>query len=367
MDQSLNTEALSTLKEDASYLTQPNDKSIPTDSALVIVTQDTDEKNMDAIVASLSEYDVSLQTTEEGITRVHKLDDVSDTILAAESIGQADAEYVAQNFTEFTEKVASPNEFTQMPTKTHLAATQQFIKKAVVDEKSDLVSGFLTHVADQLTYLEALRVSIRHCHDNTLACQLEQLRQEAIEDQAKAGVSNAFLVYRKDKQLIDLKTLTLNHGYYNDDFDTVVPFMPPSYVIQTLISTIDDRDFRDLHWETHLSRHVLLPAQSSERDVVLMSYLDLLGYLASNRLGQFMEDVMTLIDQECATVCASVEAIRQDDLSMGNKLELIEKVTPALRENLKHLITFYRYQTIAKPFVYNAGLLMSYFRKQFGQ
>jgi hypothetical protein len=366
MSLGLNDEALGELQEDASYLTEPQDKSTPTDGALVIVTQDADEKYADAAVAALDNFDVTLQTTEEGVTRVHKLDEISNTILAAETIDQSDAEQIAQNLEGFEGNVGQTSEFTQVPTKTLLKPTQQYVQRVAVEEKDDLVGTFLTNVAQHTDSIQKLMEAVGTIHTG-LVDDLDRLRVAAIVDQAKAGTSRAFLTY-KDGRLTDLRSLNITRELANNKYDTLVDFLPPKHVVVELHCCLNDSRFQSLHCEIEEGRGpILLGFERSGTDRREFSYLALLGLLASNRFSNYFEEAVVGITKLYTDLKADIDKVQAEEMSISNKFELIERLAPDLRSYVKKMSVLYGYQSVTKSLVGNVEILMNCYRKQLGK
>ena len=337
----LNDDTLDELQATDSFVEKPSsdDGSLPEKIVEVAVPDKLPDEAKDAYYAKavdeMTAYDVQLQTTEAGVTRLHDLDRVADTVLATESIGQSDAEEVARLLPALSEEVAPPSQYTEIPTKTNLIATQSFVSKAVESERNEVLGKFLEIVDAELSTLAPIDTCAIVAQ---LLEGLEVLRQAATLDLAKVSVSKNFYAYREgNTELLDLRHYGL--GNLTTDipkFSDGPKFLPTVDISRLANDALTNNDF--MFFNARGSSSYRCPesdlnrlGECSDRDRRFSwTYMELLTYLASGEAGVKLAEIHLAYEATKTLVSENVEAVKAI-VDSPAQLVKVDEVLPLVR------------------------------------
>lgn len=232
---SLNQEAMDDLDQEAEYLTTETDNPESKEDLVVKTDERIDPslpQDVDVTVSRLEDYNTHIRTVEDGIEKTHDLQDVMDTVLANETIGQAGAVEIEDRVGGLAEAVAPVNEYTQAPSSVNYKETKNYVAQKL-QSSYDLVS--VKHKA----YLEATLEQAKELHTKLLEEEIPSLLREL--DGARAETSDEiedtfdiseYLAYTKGEEparLVNLATEPMTstpmHELYqiSEDYEHLVP------------------------------------------------------------------------------------------------------------------------------------------------
>lgn len=353
---SLNADALDELDKETTFVKEPEIDDHIKDKAIIKVEQPEDGDVAVKSMIVLQDYDTSLQTTENGISRLHSLDEITETVLSSETINQSTAEELSRVFESFSETVAPSNEFTQVPTRTHLKATQNFVQSEIQKEQQEVLNSFIQFINTEANEAQALLNCITDERYPQVAEQLEELNHQAILDLKEASQSRNFLLYNRKNELVDFRLRTIHDGIGYEDFENIPEAFPVETLIRGLFRSFNDLEFRDLHATAYafnrLNQEELMKDYQKDRDVYVdFNYLSLLSYFAENRIGIYLqathEEVMAIQEE----IYPKLDLILKEG-NVEEKLVQIEELLPRVRSYLRGLTRFYRHLNAARQFAH---------------
>lgn len=380
---SLNDEAMDDLHEEADYLTQSEGEA----ASLGVVRVETEDaidlklpKNIDEAVSALSDYDVQIQTTKDKVTKVFELDDVASTVLAQETISQADAAEVERVYSGLYDAVAGPKEYTEAPSSINLKATQDYVAEKKIEALSNAFSDHKTYVEKTSKHVFCLL----HClNEEMLPMTLDEfdaLRRKATDDLSKASVSNNFLVYTKEckneageitkaPELIDLKNLRLYGSIEDRDYQIPESLncLPDADDITKLREVYHGKAFRSLMMTSNIYRDVLEALHrdfhsdgSTERNFYDLTYLDLLTVFASGKIETFLTRTFEALNAVASQATPVIERVLSSD-SMSK--EELSETALAVSDFYEKLMSAEKFRSVAYMFCYRAKPILDGFRQ----
>ena len=360
---SLNADALDELDQEASFIKEPEIDDQIKDRAIVKVEPAEDDEAMVKSMIVLQDYDTTLQTTEDGISRLHSLDEITDTVLSSETISQSTAEELNRVFESFSEVVAPSNEFTQVPTKTHLKASQNFVQSEYQKEQQEVLNTFIQFINTEAKEAQLLLNCIVDERYPQTAELLEQLNHEALLDLQRASQSRNFLLYNTRNELVDFRVRMIHSGLDYSEFDNIPEAFPKKAIIKGLFDSFNSVEFRDLYRSAqifvHRQNEELLKEYQKDSDAfVSFDYLSLLSCFAENRLGTYLQatnEEMLAIQED---IYPKLELILSEG-TVEEKLSQIEELLPRVRAYLRGLTKYYRHLNSARWFCHYAQAYMN--------
>ena len=382
-NKSLNDQAMDDLHEEADYLTEDEGKA----ASLGTVRVETEEaldlkvpKEVDQAVSALSDYDVQIQTTKDDITKVYELEDVASTVLAQETIGQADAEEIERVYGGLYDNVASKQEYTAAPSSINLKETKNYVEERKALFESEAIQrhkDYLKNTSEQAYCL--LQCLYESVYPETMD-MLEQTRRVCIEDLSKASLSKNFLIYtketRNDKgevtrmpELIDLKTLRLYDSIKREEYtipDTL-QCLPDDDDVRKLREVFHSNQFRKLMTESSLYRDVLESLHrdfhnysGSREECYDLTYVDLLTVFTSGKIEEYLQKAFEAL----ADVAKSAKPIIEEMLSDSQKTkEQLSECALATSDFYEKLLTAEKFRMMAYMLCYRAEPILAGFRK----
>ena len=368
----LNDDTLSELQPTDNFITPPSsdDSSLPPAVVSVetptAVSSEGKDDYYQVAVDELSKYDVQLKTTEDGLTRLHDLDRVTDTVLAAESIGQSDAEEVNRLLPALSEEVAPPKQFTELPTRTNLTETKAFISQAVASEKDTLVSGFMAIVDAELAVLAPIDIPL--LVNRTLEA-LEGLRQAAILDIAKVGVSKKFYFYRDEpKELIDVRHYPIRglmESRAEEGTELEIPGAGLACSLTTALTCDDFVKFMkrgSVAYRSPEGALIRMQDRDGDTDRHQWSYMELLSYLVTGEAGTLLSEMALGFETMKTKTEEELERVKKAD-GTNDSVRVIDDAFPIVRDFTQATIGLFRVCMALKAVTLYSGEVLAIMRK----
>ena len=379
---SLNDDAMVDLNEEADYLTDDEGKAASAGIVRVETEDGLDLKvppEIDQAVSALSDYDVQIQTTKDDVTKIYELDDVANTVLAQETIGQADAEEIERVYGGLYENVASKEEYTTAPSSINLKETKEYIeeKRAMFE-----VEAIQRH-KDYLQKTSEQAICLLQCLNEKVVPEtmemLEQLRRLSQDDLTKASVSKKFLIYTKEvkndkgevtrsPELIDLKKQRLYDSIKREEYEIPEWLMclPEDDDIRKLREVFHSAQFRKLMSETNAYRDVLDSLHNDfhrtygKEDRYTLTYIELLMVFASGKIEEYLQkafESLTLVANNAKPV---IEKMLDDT---PKTREMLSECALAVSDFYEKLLTAEKFRMLAYMLCYRAEPILAGFRK----
>ena len=301
LDLSLNEDAVSDLHPAEVIVEDP--KPEPTPVVNVEVTpQDSAVDHADAITKELENYDVTLQAVENGVAHYFELEDVAKTILAAESIGQADAEKLAVQYDDFVDVVGHAREFSQQPSKTNLKPTQQYLEEKIKTEAQVQCEALTNFMAKDLERVKLILVQMKDNQIDELKEKLEGLRIKALADLDRVVKSRYFFIPNKEQsRVIDLRRTELTGNIGEEGIDAGI--LPQKAILRRFDDVSRSTAMRRLFktatygWGLPADRfYALYNVDRTDFECPKFNYLELLAFLASHTFDETIDDIVEVLD-----------------------------------------------------------------------
>lgn len=380
----LNDEALDTLKPTGEFVTPPSGDTPPGGALTVVVEPPEDNREIDALVASLSNYDVTLQTAEDGLTKLHSMDEVANLVLASESIGQSEADEVLKIMPRLSDDVAPISDYTEVPTRTKLIETKAFVTRTLAEEKRTALECCINFLKTEFAHGEMLLKYLSETRLPAIYSDLEALRLESLEDLVNVGVSMNFLHYTTDNHptLVDFRTRTITRYSTSENFATIPASHPSDGLMKALDDALRAEDFKLFYEATSPVTYtidtmmaLLRSSRISEDGSTPHSYQSLLCYFAGNSA---MRALNCLVDcavsgslrplnpngsVEQANVGQVVAAILNADLSDEDRLKALTVSMPDIRQAMANILVLHRFCAALTPVLQHTCSLFSCYRQ----
>lgn len=338
----LNDDTLNTFGDTDGFIKTPDASNEDSPNAVVIVENKAPLNDPSELVAQLDQYDVTLQTTEDGLTKLHDLEDIEKLVLSTETISQSLAQDVANALPSLEEEVAPVALYTNAPTKTNLAATQNFVKRETAALASSTAQQVAEFIAQDLGKFKVLNDEFINNTLPALTAVLDKVRGEALTDLQTVPTSKAYLAYRKDTDmrqvLIDFRIAPLRSWPCPTQLLTSTPNGFPGLdvvnALDTILSTtVLSGFFARLDWAP-VGIYNLATSRDVDADIVRHSYLSLLQLFASNQVGLVLETLVQKLREHVA-------GLPEQIVVQENGLESIRNVRMAIsaQKNLLILVT----------------------------
>lgn len=378
---SLNDAALDDLDQEADYLTQGEGEAASIGVARVVTDDELDvkvPKEVDEAVSALSDYDVQIQTTKDDVTKIHELSDVANTVLAQETISQADAEEVNRVYGGLYEEVASAKEYTQAPSSINLQQTKDFVKEKLEDVKQTAIQRHQEYMSKTFTHASCLLKCLKEDLLPELYEDMEVARRHALSDLAEASVSKKFVIYstpRMNKEgevsqpprLVDLKTLAMYDSVRREEYELPASLqsLPSDDDVHKLRDVFHGAVFRKLMKESDLYRDVLESLHRSYHefgdgrgDVYCLTYIDLLGILSSGKIESYIKDAFNALEE----VFVNAEAVINKTLADGASEEDLSESSLIVSDLYEKLLLAEKFRMTMAMFLYRAKPILEGFR-----
>ena len=381
---SLNDEALSELNDDADYLTDGNSKDTIKDTIVVACDNKVDldvPDDIDAAVSALDGYDVELQTSKDDVVKVTALDDLANTVLAQETISQADAEEVERVYGGLYENVASQKEFTQTPTSVNLKETQQYVEATLEATKTAAINRHKEYLVKTYDHATCLLKCLNEKLLPELLDELAKLREQSTADLAKASVSKNFLVYTKElkndagqvtssPRLIDLKNSMLFCDIKEQyDIPASLRSLPSKDDIEMLREVFYGVVFKRLMSVSKITTDILASLHreyhslsDGDRTYYDLTYIDILSIYVSGRIESYITEAFAALNQLAEKIVEVVpKFIASEDGSEDQEQRWSESALEVsdfyerLMQAEKLCMTVYMFNYRAKPILEGFG------------
>lgn len=365
---SLNEDAVSDLHPAEVIVEDP--KPEPTPVVNVEVTpQDSAVDHADIITKELENYDVTLQTVENGVAHYFELEDVATTILAAESIGQADAEKLAAQYDDFVDVVGHAREFSQQPSKTNLKPTQQYLEEKIKTEAQVQCEALTNFMAKDLERVKLIVMQMKDNQIDELKEKLEGLRIKALADLDRVVKSRAYFTPNKDQtRILDLRRSTLTS--YSVDDSAVSGLLPSKEILQQFDDLIGSAAFARLLKSA--SYGYGLPADrfynhySLDRtnyDHAKFNYLELLAFLASHTFDETIDDIVAVLEKAIGVFADPEAPMNQFPSEEGVRVGKLADLTELSRDVMGFALSAWSSFAALDGFATLAGAILSHMGK----
>lgn len=314
----------------------------------------------------LEENEVLLQTTHEGVKRVHQMEEVVETVLAEESISRSRAKAIALVFEEFSQAVAKPIEFTEVPTATNLKETRAFVTTKLASEKEKLALNFTDYLKSTQSSIKCIVGEVKErLLPETLAI-LDTLRQEALEDLSKAATSKAFYLYRSNNEMVDLRKRLIDLPCELSEFHTSGHhLLPDRALVEALHCELSKQYVQDLFYVSSLQINDprrTLHLFNREGEYTCVSYLGLLTFYANGGMLEVFTNLGAFYSEEGERVLS----LLQRDLPEGASytFDEVKKEISNLSSFVGEITLFYCVLVTTRAFFMLSSELMAHHRKQ---
>lgn len=355
LEPSLNDEALNDL---SSVSTDGSDGGL----VVEVEPHQTEVNHADAISKELEGYDATLTAVENGIEDHFKLHDVIDTVLAAESISQVDAERIAAVAPEFIEQVGAVQEFTQRPSRTHLTQTQQWVNNRLLASDEAAKAALKKFVTTDLLRIKEIFSTAGQELILNVIDKYRQLRMVAQSDLQYAANSKAFYHCSNDEK--DVRDFKFCEFYAHDGESENWTQARAAFLPLELT-----RNFADVARHPALERLMVTnrggfgsPAERFFRTVgraegqTMFNYISLLGFLATQNFDEILEDLERALH-------AAYESISQGDVNVepesGTVLAPELAAVRAVRDYVDYAVAVYAAVRAADDFATVSAIIVA--------
>lgn len=176
----------------------------------VVAASGDNAEDPEAVMPTIANYDAWIKTEEDRVPQLHRLRDITETILAVESIGLETLQNIehkagAETLARIEQEVGPINTFTAVPTSTNLRETKNCLRRLLLEKEAE--------VADHYSWIRANRFAA--LRDLLTTCQAEapaaiSILEEIIND-AKAALiilTNSKNTYFSLDEVVDGKAKT---------------------------------------------------------------------------------------------------------------------------------------------------------------
>lgn len=368
LDLSLNEDAVSDLHPAEVIVEDPKPEPTPVVN-VEVTTQNTAVDHADTITQELENYDVTLQAVENGTAHYFELEDVAKTILAAESIGQADAEKLAAQYPDFVDTVGHTREFSQQPSKTNLKPTQQYLEGKIKSEAQVQCDALTNFVARDLERVKLILGQMKDNQTEELKEKLESLRVKALGDLDRVVKSRAYYVPNKEQSaVLDLRRRALSGPSCEDG--VTLGIFPSKEVLVQFDELIDSPAFARLLKSA--SYGYGLPAERFYAQYDLpqthyerpeFNYLELLAFLASHTFGETIDDVVAVLEKSVKTFADPEAPINQFSPEEGVCVTQLAELSKLSRDVMNFALSAWGSFSTLDGFATLANVILSHMGK----
>ncbi len=366
-DLSLNEEAVQDLHPTDGVVDTPSEPAAAV--KVEVTTQNTAVDHADTITQELENYDVTLQAVENGTAHYFELEDVAKTILAAESIGQADAEKLAAQYPDFVDTVGHTREFSQQPSKTNLKPTQQYLEGKIKSEAQVQCDALTNFVARDLERVKLILGQMKDNQTEELKEKLESLRVKALGDLDRVVKSRAYYVPNKEQSaVLDLRRRALS-GHSCEDGVTLGIFPSKEVLVQfdeLIGSPAFARLLKSASYGYGLPAERFyaqydLPQTHYERPK--FNYLELLAFLASHTFGETIDDVVAVLEKSVKTFADPEAPINQFSPEEGVCVTQLAELSKLSRDVMNFALSAWGSFSTLDGFATLANVILSHMGK----
>ena len=304
----LNDDTLSEFAENAHNVQLPDpDDSNPV-MAIIADTPDP-TTDVDAVIAAMPNYDAKIVALVDGEAKVHDVSTLSAQLLTTESIGQGDAEEIAAMLPELQDEVAAVNEYSQVPTRTNLEATQRFVTRKLEELKTQRnadLRAFLETEFKAIMTLDLMTITAE------LIAELDRLQALSVQDLQVVTASKAFFAVKKegDDRTVDIRSIPLQ-SIDSEQYEALPSYVPTHEALTGLISILRSAAFVtfDHTVSTHPCEHIRLAMLCPEPcsiEAKEWRYLDLLAFFSTGAHKEALSTLCGLITKESTRVASAM-------------------------------------------------------------
>lgn len=294
----LNSESLIDL-EDGRVIAPAGSPEALAENALVVIGQTADDKEAQKAAEELEGYSVTLQTTVDGLTRQHEMEDVVNTLMASETISRTDAVQLVKCFEGLTDVVGQPETFTAVPSRTNLEPTKRYVRKAVYDEETALNEQLQQFIDVALEPVQQQLLMLEERHLPTCLEGLEMLHHQAEDLFEELEEGKLFLLYNANKELIDTRLMAFV-SLFNQMF-TVENSEYFAEVVRGLVRALSDPSVKLLLKSASNPRVSMPPSEftSPEYEVENLSLMKYLPYFTHKLIANYLTHQTVMLQERC--------------------------------------------------------------------
>jgi len=158
--------------------------------------------------ANLPNLDVSFKTVNDGINKVTELKDVEGEILASECINKHNAKLVDDVFGNFLGTGIILEEFTQLPSKTNLLYTTNFMRRNISIEEQATIANYQLLIDQPLNDAKELLNNLKNSYITNIVIAINEVQSISI-DLSQDVIKNKNLVVQYKGGFVNLGTIDI--------------------------------------------------------------------------------------------------------------------------------------------------------------
>jgi hypothetical protein len=359
---SLNDDVEAEIGRDADYLTTGDGEGASQGDALMVSDPTAVvHEDLEAELRSLDGMEVEIQTTVDGVTRLHDLKEVSDLVLTQESISLSDAEQVDMKIGGLFESVTR-KEFTEVPTRANLAEVRAYVADKSKAE-SDVV--YERHAKLMATTFETAIGMADRLMGVMLPATIEAfncLRTKSLKDIDIAVNAKNMLYYKRNSsdlnahaQLVDLRNLMIYPMDLVSELDTDDVGFPEHCDLASFYEVILSSPFKMLMSAADMASgelvNVLRSSSGADRnsEVMNFSYLDILGSFSQGKVYLFLSNAMKSL-KPIIEEAKCVRAVSQEESTEIVPLAVLREQLSVVSSFYSLVIELEKYRAVAHSF-----------------
>ena len=228
----LNDETYATLAENAPDVKEP-DLDDPNPVMAILPEAPPEPDAVDAAVAAMPNYDAKIVSMTDKVAKVYDVQKLATQLLATESISQSDAEEIVGVLPGLQDEVATVKEYSQVPTRTNLTATQNYVQSKEAELVNELDAELKDFLKGEFTALISLRMADAVA---PIAQSLTKLMELSREDLVAVGASKNFFGVKAsgNDRTVDLRELPLRDMAVLSNYAALPSFIPHYIIVMGL-------------------------------------------------------------------------------------------------------------------------------------
>lgn len=354
---SLNDDALNELSEESKFLTTPKtDLPPPTDDMTVLADgkgQPTEPS--DALIDRLTQTDLKIKTVVDDVETIHRFEDVSNTIQAAESISQSDVVEVEKTFGGFLGEEAQLEEFTKVPTRVGLTTVQRHMTQRIETLKSTVRTKIKDILIKDVNDSFELAVNIEKVKVPNLLQLLEQIQDNCKQIGQDIGRSRNFIAYTDPRCHTMLDYSRTGFSDYSNMEEATFPdeLKVPKELYRSFSDLMQNPMMKEVIYLTsHCNSTPLLPIKGRvTRDIPSLNVLSLCELLGSTILHRVVEDLYAQYFEHLTECRETLSQIQGVDLTNEQIDALMKSGTDSVFEFIKTTLKVNEMFTVMTNFV----------------
>lgn len=330
----------------------------------------SDEDEIEAVVKHLENYQVEIAAVSDKQKRLHDLKEVSNLVLASETISQSDVialNHHVQQAEGLEEAPLNPVMFTQTPTRTGLTDVRMYILGLFKEADATSKELLERHLETELPHLEKIYVELVDSVVPELLVMFDELAYEAQDLQTKLSLSKVFYVYTQgangpSETVTDLRYMNLRYPtreIYNDADGRYAPIVQVGKTYEDLFSLKCLKALFNHHSYVRGAHNGLIQALDrsySHEEGGMLNVSDLISLCAQRKLYQVLEQLLAQLKEVESSAKASIAEYQKCDISDSDR---ICYTTQEILKLVTDLTSIYRISTILRQI---ASAAQAYFK-----